>query len=352
MTFGLLDNFEEMRKLDSQNQLDMVAGLAQQVREAYGAGRDVIEDGSCEVGGIAVAGMGGSAIGGDIVASAHEASIPSPMVTVRGYHLPRWITSRSLVFAVSYSGNTEETISCLKEALERGCRIVCISSGGMISDIAAGEELPLIRIPAGLQPRAACGYLSIPIAACLESLGLAGDVEADVEETAGVLSLLAELYDPGTPLASNPAKQMAANLVDKVPVIYGSEVTAVAARRWKTQINENSKMMAFANEFPELDHNEIVGWQHPAALIEKFRMIYLKDEYLHDQNKKRMEITADLLKDFVTETLQWHTSGRSRLARLFSGISMGDYVSLYLAFLNGLDPSPVARIEELKNQLA
>ncbi len=352
MVNSLLDNLEEIRKLDGQNQLGMVAGLAEQVREAYAAGRDVMKEGSGEVGGIAVAGMGGSAIGGDIAAGAYEASIPSPMVTIRGYHLPKWITSRSLVFAASYSGNTEETISCLKEALERGCRIVCISSGGVISDIAAGEELPLVKIPAGLQPRAASGYLSIPIAACLESLGLAAEVEADVEETAGVLSLLAELYDPEMPLASNPAKELAAKLFDRVPVIYGSEVTAVAARRWKTQINENSKMMAFSNEFPELNHNEIVGWQHPAALMEKFRVIYLKDEFLHDQNKKRMEITADLLKDYAGEILECHTSGRSRLARLFSSILMGDYVSLYLAFLNGLDPSPVIRIEELKNQLA
>ncbi len=349
---GILDNLEEMRRLDSQNQLGMVAGLARQAQDAYAAGRDVIKDGGCEVGGIAVAGMGGSAIGGDIVLSAYEVSIPSPMVTVRGYHLPKWIGSRSLVFAVSYSGNTEETVSCLKEALERGCRIVCISSGGIISDIAAGEELPLIKIPAGLQPRAACGYLSIPIAACLEGLGLAGEVEADVEETVAVLSLLAELYDPGAPLTGNPAKQMAASLFEKVPVIYGSEVTAVAAGRWKTQINENAKMMAFSNQFPELNHNEVVGWQHPAALMEKFSIVYLKDEFLHDQNKKRMAITAELLKGVAGEILECHSSGRSRLARLFSSIYMGDYVSLYLSFLNGLDPSPVERIEALKNKLA
>lgn len=347
-----LDNIEAIRSLDSQDQFGMVAGLPEQIQKAYAAAVEVKMENFGEVCGVAAAGMGGSAIGGDLVASAYETSLPSPMVTVRGYHLPEWLSSRSLLFAVSYSGNTEETISCLNEALVRGCQVVCISSGGTIADIASSKDLPFIKVPNNLQPRAAIGYLSIPIAACLESLGLAADVEADVQETAAVLSLLSELYSPEVPTTDNPAKQLAMELFEKIPVIYGTEVTAMAARRWKCQINENSKALAFYNEFPELNHNEIVGWEHPGALMEKFKVIYLKDEHFHPQNKKRLDVTRELLKNYVGEIYEHMCAGRSRLARVFSSIYLGDYVSLYLAILYGVDPSPVVRIEELKRKLA
>jgi glucose/mannose-6-phosphate isomerase len=347
-----LDDISHIKSLDSQDQFGMVGNLAGQVRDAYQAGCHVISDGGGELGGIAVAGMGGSAIGGDLVASAFIDSLPSPMATIRGYQLPDWLTSRSLVFAVSYSGNTEETLSCLGQALERGCNLVAISSGGKISQTARERELPLIEVPSSLQPRAAMGFLSIPIAACLESMGLATDVERDVDETAGVLSLLAELYGPEVPASENPAKQLAATFHQKIPVIYGAEVTAVAAMRWKCQINENAKALAFYHEFPELNHNEVVGWESPADLMDRFRVIYLKDDQFHPQNKKRMDVTAGLLKDYVGDILEHHSSGRSRLARLFSSIYLGDYVSLYMAVLYGIDPSPVVRIEALKKQLA
>ena len=346
-----LDDVSQIRSLDSQDQFGMVGDLAAQVRDAYAAGCNVIEHGDGELGGIAVAGMGGSAVGGDLIASAYIDSMQSPMATVRGYRLPEWITNRSLVFAVSYSGNTEETISCLGQALERGCRIVAVSSGGRVSQIARGHGLPLIEVPASLQPRAAMGFLSIPIAACLESLGLAADVEADVQETAGVLALLAELYGPEVPAVENPAKRLAASLYEKIPVVYGSEVTAVPAMRWKTQINENAKALAFHNEFPELNHNEIVGWGRPDGLMPRFRVIYLKDEQQHPQNRKRMEVTGELLKSYVDGVIEHQSSGRSRLARAFSSAYLGDYASLYLAVLYGIDPSPVDRIESLKKRL-
>lgn len=346
-----LDDVDAIKSLDSQDQFGMVAGLADQVIDAYRAGADIIEDGGGEVGGITVAGMGGSAIGGDMVAEAYGESLPGSMSTVRGYSLPGWVSGRSLVFAVSYSGNTEETVSVLGEALERGCRVVCISTGGEVGRIAAERELPLVEVPSRLQPRAAMGYLSIPLAACLESLGLVEDVGGDVEETASVLEGLSALYSPENPAEGNPAKQLAVQLKDKIPVIYGCELTAVAANRWKCQINENAKSLAFFNEFPELNHNEIVGWEQPQALIGEFRVIYLRDGYNHPQNDRRMEITADLLSGGAGGIYSHSSSGESRLARLFSSIYLGDYVSLYLAVLNGVDPSPVARIEDLKKRL-
>lgn len=347
-----LDDVAAIRALDSQDQFGMVASLPGQLFDAYRAGGEVPLDAGGEVGGIAVAGMGGSAIGGDVIASVYDAELPSPMVTVRGYHLPHWISSRSLVFVVSYSGNTEESISCLNEALERGSRIICLSTGGKIGEIAAARGLPLIEVPSSLQPRAAMGWLSVPIAACLENLGLIEAVEEDVSEAATVLGKLIEQYGPENPAASNSARQLAAELFERIPVIYGSEVTAVAALRWKCQINENAKALAFNNRFPELNHNEIVGWEHPAADMERYRVIYLTDAKLHPQNLKRMDVTAELLEDYVGEIRRFASSGECRLARLLSSIILGDYLSLYLAVLYGIDPSPVERIENLKRQLA
>ncbi len=347
-----LDDIQKIASLDGQDHFAMAAGLPDQLQEAYAAGADVIDDAGGEVGGIAVAGMGGSAIGSDLVANAYDGSLPSPLVTVRGYSLPHWIDSRSLVFIVSYSGNTEESLSCLGQALERGCHTVCISSGGRVSEIAAAEGLPLIRVPAGMQPRAAMGYLSIPIASCLESLGLVEALEADVREAVSVMRELGGGLGPEVPTEDNPAKQLAAKLAGGVPAVYGCELTDVAARRWKCQINENAKNVCFANEFPELNHNEIVGWRFPEDMLDRFRVVYLKDRELHPQNHKRMRITAALLRDFTGEVMEVGTRGESRLARLFSVIHLGDYVSLYMAVLNGVDPSPVDRIEDLKRELA
>lgn len=348
----ILDDIKKIESLDGQGHFAMATSLPDQLEMAYASGADVIDDAGGEVGGIAVAGMGGSAIGSDLVANVYDGMLPSPLVTVRGYRLPHWIDSRSLVFIVSYSGNTEESLSCLEQALERGSRTICISSGGKVSEIAAAEGLPLIEVPAGMQPRAAMGYLSIPIASCLESLGLVEALEQDMKEAAAVMRELGASLVPGVPTADNPAKQLAAMLHGNVPVVYGCELTDVAARRWKCQINENAKNICFANEFPELNHNEIVGWQFPEDLLGRFRIVYLKDRELHPQNGRRMSITAALLEGFTGKVTEVATSGESRLARLFSVIHLGDFVSLYLAILSGVDPSPVDRIEDLKRQLA
>ncbi|RJQ43899.1 MAG: bifunctional phosphoglucose/phosphomannose isomerase [Gaiellales bacterium] len=343
-----LDDTSAILALDTQGQFGMVAGLGEQVREAYGAARERVEESPHEVGGVVVAGMGGSAIGADLVRGVYDSSLYCNMETVRNYSLPGWVDSRTVVFAISYSGNTEETLSCLGQALERGSRVICITSGGRMAALAGEQELPLITIPSGLQPRAAIGYLSIPVAACLEAMGLVGELEDDVRETAAALEDLAEAYGMDRPAADNPAKQLALKLHGNIPVIYGAELTAVAARRWKGQINENAKTLAFCNEFPELNHNEIVGWERPADLQARFRVVYLEDRETHTQNLKRMELTADSLPG---EVIRHATSGASRLARVLSACYLGDWVSLYMAVLQGVDPSPVERIEELKRRL-
>lgn len=348
-TMEKLDDAAAIAALDTQDQFGMVASLGEQVRAAYQAGRDVIEEAPHEVGGVVVAGMGGSAIGADLVRNVYDSSLYCNMETVRNYSLPGWVDSRTVVFAISYSGNTEETLSCLAQAIERGSRVICIASGGKVAAIAREQGLTLITVPAGLQPRAAIGHLSIPVAGCLEGMGLVGDLEEDVKETAELLARLSEEYGAAVPARDNQAKQIAARLHGNIPVIYGAELTAVAARRWKGQINENGKTLAFYNEFPELNHNEIVGWEYPEDLQERFRLVYLEDRELHPQNVKRMAATAESLPG---EVIRHATSGKSRLARVFSSCYLGDYVSLYMGILRGLDPSPVERIEGLKRRLA
>ena len=334
--------------LDAQDQFGMVAGLGEQVREAYSIARETVEVAAHEVGGVIVAGMGGSAIGADLVRNVYDASLYCNMETVRNYNLPGWVDSRTVVFTISYSGNTEETLSCLEQALERGSRVICVASGGKIASVADEKGLPLITLPSGYQPRAAIGYLSIPLAGCLEGMGLVGNLEEDVQEAAAVLDDLAETYAAAASFDSNPAKQIATTLHGNIPVIYGAELTAVAARRWKSQINENAKTLAFHNEFPELNHNEIVGWEHPADLLQRFRPIYLEDRETQFQNVRRMEITTESLPG---EAIRHATSGASRLARVLSACYLGDWVSLYMAVLRGIDPSPVERIEKLKKRL-
>lgn len=344
-----LDDAAAIAALDGQDQFGMVASLGEQVREAYGVAWEAVEESPLEVGGVVVAGMGGSAIGADLVRNVYDSSLYCNMETVRNYSLPGWVDSRTVVFAISYSGNTEETLSCLEQALERGSRVICVASGGKVAAIAAEKELALINIPAGLQPRAAIGYLSVPVAGCLEAMGLVGELEEDVSETAAALEDLADAYGIGRPFEINQAKQLALALHENVPVIYGAELTAVAARRWKGQINENAKTLAFSNEFPELNHNEIVGWEYPEDLQERFRIVCLEDRETHTQNIRRMELTAESLPG---EVIRHATSGASRLARVLSACYLGDWVSLYMAVLRGIDPSPVERIEELKKRLA
>jgi glucose/mannose-6-phosphate isomerase len=344
-----LDDAPAIAALDTQDQFGMVASLGAQIRGAYEAGREVVEEEPHEVGGVIVAGMGGSAIGADLIRNVYDSSLYCNMETVRNYALPGWVDSRTVAFVISYSGNTEETLACLYQAIERGCRVICIASGGKVAEIAREKDLTLIEIPGGLQPRASVGYLSIPVAGCLESMGLVGDLEADVKETAAELDRLSDELGVEMPMENNRAKQVAAALHGKIPVIYGAELTAVAARRWKGQINENAKTLAFYNEFPELNHNEIVGWEYPHDLLERFRLVYLGDRETHPQNVKRMEATRESLPG---EVIRHDSSGESRLARVFSSCYLGDYVSLYMGILRGIDPSPVDRIEELKKRLA
>ena len=301
--------------------------------------------------GIAVCGMGGSAIGADVVRVALP-DVEVPFEAVRGYEPPSWITAHTLLIAVSYSGGTEETLACVGAARQIGVRPVCITGGGRLASQAAEHGWLRVPLPVGLQPRAAVGYLTTAVAAVLARAGMAPHIDEQVHEAAALLRELAAELNPEVPEPYNAAKVLARRLVGRMAVVYGYGVTAPAARRWKTQLNENAKMPAVFGELPELDHNEIVGWGADSGLLEHLYVVALDDPLGDERVRRRMEPTLSHARERAAGVDVIHARGSSPLARCLSAAYVGDWVSLYVALLSGTDPTPVAAIERLKQALA
>ncbi len=302
---------------------------------------------------IVVLGMGGSAIGGDLLSDYLADELSIPIVVIRGYDIPKFVDENSLVFAVSYSGNTEETLSALKRCLEAKARVIALTSGGKFAALARENNFPVIKVPAGIQPRAAISYLFFPILKVLERMGIAKERHEETEETLDILQELSKEYDAKSPLKNNFAKKVAMSLYQHLPLIYGSEgLLEAVAMRWKTQINENSKWPCFWNAFSELDHNEIVGYEIENNINRQVKIVYLQDKEGILRVEQRREITRKIIEDKVAEFIVCPTRGKGKMARMFSLIFLGDLASYYLAILNQVDPSPVACIEDLKKELA
>lgn len=301
---------------------------------------------------VVVAGMGGSAIGGDVLRCCLSTRKSVPVLVSRDYRLPGFVGRDSLVLAVSYSGNTEETISAFENARAKGARIIAVTTGGHLGSLAEKAGIPLITIPAGLPPRAALGYLFTPLALMAEMAGLADGIRDEIRETAAVLKEIREELCADDPDGSNSAFELALELKDCIPVIWaaGSDLE-VAAMRWKGQINENAKAPAYYNCFPELNHNEFTGLEGPEMLTKRIAVIILRGGNEHPRIGRRMDITREILNDRITKFLTVKARGRSRMAQLFSLIYTGDFVSTYLAAIYGVDPVPVNLIEALKKRL-
>jgi len=302
---------------------------------------------------IVVLGMGGSAIGGDLLSDYLADELSIPIVVIRSYDIPKFVDEDSLVFAVSYSGNTEETISALKKCLDVKARVIALTSGGKLTVLAQENKFPLIKVPAGIQPRAAISYLFFPILKALERLGLIKERSGEIEETFNILQELSREYGAKSPSENNLAKKVALSLYQHLLLVYGSEgLLKAVAMRWKTQINENSKWPCFWNVFPELDHNEIVGYEIENNINRQVKIIYLQDKEGLLRVEQRRKITRKIIEDKVAEFIVFPTKGKGKMARMFSLIFLGDMASYYLAILNQVDPSPVASIEDLKKELA
>ncbi len=337
-------------RVDLSDQLGAILALPEHLRDALWRVESAIMNEWDTPGGLVVAGMGGSAIGGSLARAALGDHASRPIFVTRAYGLPPWTTPETTVLCASYSGNTEETLACYESAAALGAQRVVVTTGGRLAELARADRVPVIPLPGGFQPRAAVAYMTV---AALEVAALCGAgprLTSEIDVAASHAEQLVAEWGPGAP-EDSLAKEIAGTLLGSAPVIAGAGLTTPIAYRWKTQINENAKLPCFAHELPELDHNEIVGWEG-AQDVGRFSAVFLDDSDAHPRVKARMELTRKLIADNATAALHVETRGQTTIERVFSLVLLGDLVSLYLAVLRGVDPGPVEVIEQFKAELA
>jgi glucose/mannose-6-phosphate isomerase len=327
--------------VDSGGQLDAALSLPDYLRDAiWRAGSAGIEP--IEASGLIVCGMGGSAIGGDLAVAALGSRLGKPLDVVRGYGVPAWTPPDRAILGSSYSGNTEETIACYAAAEAVGAQRIVATTGGAIGDAARSDGVPVIGMPAGLQPRAAVGYTFAIAAEVAALVGAGPAIRTEIDSSASHLESARESL-----LAL--AADVAGRIHGSVPLLYGCGLTTPVAYRWKCQVNENAKLPAFDHSIPELDHNEIVGWT--GAEAGAFSAVLLEDKDQHPRERQRFELTAELIADRARDVVRIETEGETRTERLLWTVMLGDLVSLELAAREAVDPTPVDVIENLKDRL-
>jgi glucose/mannose-6-phosphate isomerase len=299
-------------------------------------------------GGLIVAGMGGSSVGGRLASGALGPRLRRPMALAMGYDIPAWIGRETLVLCSSYSGSTEETLATYDAAKAAGAPRLVATTGGPLAERAREDGVPVVPLPGGFQPRAAVGY---SLVTALEAAALAGAAPSIRDEIEGAAALAAELAREWGPAGAEDgeAKRLARALHGTFPVITGAGLTASVAYRWKTQINENAEIPAFASKLPEHDHNEVVGW---AGADRRLGAVFLEDPEGDERAARRIAVTADIAADGAAVVERVAARGETRLERLISLVLLGDLVSLYLAVLRGVDPVHVRAIDTLKERLA
>lgn len=286
------------------------------------------------------------------MASLVERECSLPIIVHRDYGLPAFVGRRTLVIASSYSGDTEEALSAFAEALRRGAKLLAITRGGELHQQAEGRGIPLFTISYVSPPRGALGHSFIPLLGVMERLGFIADKSAELSEAIGEMKALQGEINERLPAARNPAKGLAQRLYGKVVVVYGAEHLAEVAHRWKTQFNENSKGWSFFETFPELTHNSLEGNRFPSELAEGMAVVTLSSHLYSPRMRLRLEVTERVLARQGVHCERVEAPGRSALAEMLSTIHLGDYISFYLAMLHGIDPSLIANINYLKEQLA
>lgn len=348
---SVIETVEAIRAADPQDMLGRVKDLPKQVRDAWGITRRAsLPPHYGDVRNVVVAGMGGSAIGGDLAAALLLGDLKIPMAVHRDYGLPAYVGRDTLVIASSYSGNTEETLTALDEAKRRGAKVLCLTTGGKIAAFAQANGHPLITFSYAAVPRATLGYSLGLVLGVLGRLGLARDLTADIDAALADVAKLEERVHEGA--RTNDAKQLAVALFGRVPFVFGAGPMAVMARRVKGQLNENSKNWAAFDAMPELNHNAVVGFPEPKTAREALAVLLLRSDHDNPRHQLRWDVTRELLD---RASIPHHTlrfAGSSALSEVLQMIYFTDYVSFYLALLNGADPSPHTSIDYLKERLA
>jgi len=346
----ILDNLSDIKRIDKSNMLsfcveapkhyEKAAKLAKTLSINYPKPKAII-----------VAGMGGSAIGGELLKDWARDKINVPIEVCREYSLPTYADKSTLVFVVSYSGETEESLSAFLDATKRKCMTACISSGGLLHEFAEKLNVPHLRVPSGMAPRATLPYLFMPLPIFLEKIGLVSDVTPEISETARILRKVSDSNSPEKLLNNNFSKKLASDICGTIPIVYGFGIYRAVAQRFKTQFNENSKILAKWEFFPELNHNEIVGWEATKELAKYFSIIFIRDNDEPKAIRQRITFTKELTRKKSAKVFEIQSLGKGMLAKMSSVICTGDFISVYLAVLRGIDPTPVKTIALLKEKM-
>ncbi|MCM8758549.1 MAG: bifunctional phosphoglucose/phosphomannose isomerase [Candidatus Omnitrophica bacterium] len=342
----ILENRDLINKIDKSDMLSLLENFDSQCLKASSI--DVGKISPDVFDHIIFAGMGGSAIVGDILKQIVEVHSKIPFIVHRNYGLPPYATSKTLIFTVSYSGNTEETLSAFKEAMKLGCKIISLSSGGELEKISKKQGIKHIKIPSGQPPRCSLGYMFFPLAKLLEKFGYIEKV--NTMKIVEMARSYAKIY--GVDSMENKAKEIAKVMHGKNVIVYSGELLASAALRWKTQIAENSKQMTSINFFPELNHNEIMAWNFPFSVLKNCVVFLLRDKDDNDRIRLRMDLTIKIIREKGIQVYEVESEGQDIVERIFSLIILGDWISFYLALLNGVDPTEIKEISYLKKELA
>jgi glucose/mannose-6-phosphate isomerase len=343
-----LDDRATVQRLDPHGMLARIEALPEQCEAAWQHARAFdLAAGYADASAVVILGMGGSAIAGDILRALALAG-PKPVYVVRGYDLPSFVRSGALVVACSHSGDTEETLSAFEQALGAGANAVAITTGGRLRDLAETRRVRTFVYEYQGEPRSALGHQLMALLALGQQAGLLGAQDGAVAEAVRLLCAQRGQIDFAVPAERNAAKQLAGRLYGRLPVVVGAGVLIEAARRWKTQLNENSKCWAIWEELPELDHNTIVGFGLPAEAVRQLHVVFVAHPTLHSRVLRRYELTAEALSDAGVSNERVEALGETPLAQVLTAIYLGDFVSYYLGLLNGVEPSPVAPIAKLK----
>ena len=334
---------------DPTGQFPEALNLAEHLRDALWRVESAAIEPRDSPGGLVVAGMGGSAIGAMLAIAALGDRASRPMFVTRDYALPPWTTPDTTVLCASYSGETEETLAAFEAAGAVGARRIVSTTGGTLAANARAEDVPVIPLPGGFQPRAAVGYGLVVALEVAALTGVSESLHTEIDVAAGRADQLAGEWGPGAGEESR-AKALARALQGTIPIITGAGLTTPIAYRWKTQFNENAKSPAFAGELPEVDHNEIVGWRRTPGLG-RLSAVFFDDCDLHPRVRTRIELTRELIAEGTAASELVETIGASRLERLVSLVLLGDLVTLYVAILDGLDPAEIDVLNALKAAL-
>jgi glucose/mannose-6-phosphate isomerase len=345
-----LDDAEKMKALDRSNMINFCTNEANNHEQAAKLSKKISLS-YPKPDNIIAAGMGGSGIGGELLKDWIRNKTDVPMEVNREYNLPDYAGKKTLVLLSSYSGDTEETLGAFLDAVKRKCMVFCVSSGGALLKHAERLGVPYLQLPSGMPPRAALPYLFVPNLLCMEKLGLAQGASDELAEAIRLLEKVSIDNSPKKASPQNFCKSLALNIWQKTPVVYGFGCYRSVAMRFKQQFNENSKSPAKWEVFSELNHNEIVGWECAHNLSKSFYVIFIRDNKEPVEIRSRMEITKEIMEQAGLDVFEIQTQGKSTLAKMLSTVCISDFTSVYLAYLRGIDPTPVKTINLLKDTL-